>query len=168
MRWGFSVLSFTLVAVLSAPAAAELCTPVPAHFSAHPASIGAPHTCSEDYPASALRSNEEGDADIEFFIKADGSVRSPRIHQSSGYADLDNAAMACVLRFTYRPAIQNGKPVEVPWITRVRFRFADWQLYAAAPPSPNPVPPRKSPKHAKPDRRCIPIAAQFHQKPSIG
>src|SRR5580765_4385316 len=119
MGGGMSVLSFTLVFILSAPAAAELCTPVPPHFSAHPASRGAPHTCSQDYPASALHNDEEGDVDIEFFIKADGSVRSPRVRRSSGHPDLDNAAVACVLRFTYRPAIQNGKPVEVPWTTRV-------------------------------------------------
>jgi TonB family protein len=100
--------------------------------------------------------------DVEFFIKANGTVHSPRIRRSSGYADLDNAAVACVLRFTYRPAIQNGKPVEVSWITRVMFRLADWQAYAAASPSANPAPLRKQTKparHAKPDRRCIPIAA---------
>jgi TonB family protein len=138
-----------------------------ASFSAHPASIGAPHACSQDYPASALRNAQEGDVDVEFFIKADGTVRSPRIRRSSGYADLDHAAMACVLRFTYRAAIQNGKPVEVSWITRVMFRLADWQAYAAASPSAKPAPSRKSPKpatHVKPDRRCIPIAALVDRK----
>ena len=110
---------------------------------------------------SAVRAGEEGAVELSYFIKTNGTVRSPKVTRSSGYADLDKAAVGCVLRFTYKPAIKNGRPVEVPWIIRVVFRLSDLrdQPYAIVQSSPKPLPPRKPPKKVKPDRPCVPIAS---------
>lgn len=45
------------------------------------------------YPVVSLRMGEEGRTLVGFTIAEDGSVRDARIHQSSGHANLDRAAL---------------------------------------------------------------------------
>lgn len=90
-----------------------------------PASIGSPHQCDENqYPVSALQSAQEGATVLSFKITPQGSVRDAGVFESSGNSDLDSAAIACANQWQYRPALQNGAAVEVPWRARVVWRIA--------------------------------------------
>ena len=53
----------------------------------------------------------------------DGSVSNVAVAKSSGHDRLDQAAVSCAQSWHYKPASQNGQPVEVPWQTAVK-----WQL----------------------------------------
>lgn len=71
------------------------------------------NTCSKpDYPKSSLRNEETGTSTVSFLIGADGSVKDSKITKSSGFRDLDKAAQAALGRCRFKPATENGQPVE--------------------------------------------------------
>lgn len=165
-RRSIAPLLIASASLASVQAMAESCMPALPGFVAAPASVGAPHTCLQDYPPDAVRLGEEGTVRLGYIIRTDGTTRSPRILQSSGFADLDRAAVECSHRFVYRPAMQKGKPVEVPWQIMIEFKLAGWDHPLAAVPSHKaPFPPkmRKPPSNAKPNRRCTPVAMRANR-----
>jgi len=101
----------------------KVATPPPVAQISSPASIGRPHQCMQDYPAISQRLNEEGVTTLSFHIMTDGSVSNVAVAKSSGHDRLDQAAVSCAQSWHYKPAMQNGAPVEVPWQTAVK-----WQL----------------------------------------
>ncbi len=90
-----------------------------------PASIGRPHSCDPNryYPPIGVRLNWSGTTGLKFHITPTGDVTDVTVTSSSGHSELDDAAVRCVQTWHYRPAIQNGQPVEVPWQTEIK-----WQL----------------------------------------
>ncbi|HEY5238811.1 MAG TPA: TonB family protein [Rhizomicrobium sp.] len=110
----------------------ELGTP-PADYT--PPVADGPHNLAGPYPPEARRLNEEGRVFIVFTVLKDGSVAEASVMRSSGFADLDQAALESVKTWRYRPAIADGKPIEVRWRTYVDFRLA-------SPAQPNITPPR--------------------------
>lgn len=56
---------------------------------------------------------------MRFVIGTDGNISQPSVDKSSGNADLDQAALACVTQWHYIAARQNGVPVAVPWVAKV-------------------------------------------------
>jgi len=75
----------------------------------------------EDYPQVARNLKEEGVTAISIFISPSGAMMQSRVEDSSGFEDLDAAAMAMVARWKYQPAAINGKPS--PAYTGVRVAF---------------------------------------------
>jgi protein TonB len=64
------------------------------------------------YPASALPSREQGAVVISAQVRSDGTVRTVALRQSSGFADLDNAAANAVSGWKFVPATKDGAPTE--------------------------------------------------------
>jgi len=71
------------------------------------------------YPAADIAASHECAVDIVFLVAQDGSVRQSRIHQSSGYAGLDEAALTALSRCRFQPALRDGRAV-ADW-TPVRY-----------------------------------------------
>lgn len=70
-------------------------------------------TCAKpEYPKSSLRNEETGTSTISFLIAVDGTVKESRIQKSSGFRDLDKAAVAALSKCRFKPATENGQPVE--------------------------------------------------------
>jgi periplasmic protein TonB len=89
-----------------------------------PAAIGRPHACGRaQYPALAVRLNHEGNTSLSFTIGTDGGVSNVSVTNSSGHDELDQAAVTCASSWSYKPAIQNGQPVAVPWKTTVQWKL---------------------------------------------
>jgi TonB family protein len=89
-----------------------------------PASIGKPHFCDENrYPVAALQTSTEGTTLLGFKITPEGSVENIVVLNSSGSPDLDEASVACAKQWLYRPASQNGVPIEVPWKAMVKWKY---------------------------------------------
>jgi protein TonB len=89
-----------------------------------PASIGRAHECGSNYyPPIAQRLSQEGTTTISFRIMTDGSVSDVKVTDTSGHDSLDTAAIRCAGGWHYRPAMQNGQPVEVPWSTKVIWKL---------------------------------------------
>jgi len=71
------------------------------------------NTCSKpEYPKSSLRNEETGTSTILFKIAADGSVQGASIQKSSGFRDLDRAAMTALSKCRFKPGTENGTAVE--------------------------------------------------------
>jgi TonB family protein len=81
--------------------------------------IGMPHNCAWNYPDHAFRNHITGITTVRFRISDEGRVREPEVLQSSGSAELDNAARVCVRAWHYGPAVKDGKKVEVPWTAKI-------------------------------------------------
>jgi len=73
------------------------------------------------YPDQARRKNLQGAVIAEIQIDTQGKVASARTAEGSGSALLDDAALAAVKAWKYKPATLNGKAV--PCVRRVRFVF---------------------------------------------
>jgi len=87
-----------------------------------PANVSKP----EDYPPGGLALGEQGDTVLNIVIHDDGTVSEAQVAKSSGFADLDNAAVKIVQeRFRYTPATQDGKPVAAQWTVKVSWRLQD-------------------------------------------
>jgi TonB family protein len=58
---------------------------------------------------------------LSFRIGTDGSPKNVAVSATSGYPDLDQAAVACAAQWKYRPALQDGRPVEADWKANVKW-----------------------------------------------
>ena len=88
-----------------------------------PASIGKPHECQSKYPPLAMRLGHTGNVTIGFTIGTDGSVSNVHVTEGSGHDELDSGAVSCAQSWHYKPAMQNGSPVAVPWSTKVTYKL---------------------------------------------
>ena len=74
-------------------------------------SVAGTHTIPP-YPMTAIRLGEEGKVMLHLSVSADGNVAGASVTQSSGFTDLDQAAIAWVLaHWKYKPAIRGGVAV---------------------------------------------------------
>jgi TonB family protein len=77
------------------------------------------------YPGSAWSKGHEGSVVVKVLVDVDGQVTDVDILESSGYMELDQAAIKAVWRAKFTPAIYHGKPVRV-WVSiPFRFKFTD-------------------------------------------
>lgn len=75
------------------------------------------------YPARSRRRAEQGTVILHVLVAADGLVKRVEIAESSGFDDLDRAALETVrIRWRFVPARHDGHPVE-SWVL-VPIRFA--------------------------------------------
>ncbi len=88
------------------------------------------------YPDSAQVAGEQGDVLLDVYVSSGGHARKFRVNQSSGYADLDNAAAEAVANWQFVPAVQDGDTVS-SWTT-VKVHF---ELPHAAQAAPAGAPP---------------------------
>lgn len=95
---------------------------VPSFGDSTPAVAAPPRmpVCGQKYlPPAAVASCAEGTTVLHFQIGTDGRTKEIEIEQSSGNPDIDAGSKACAAEFHYKPAMQNGVPIEVPWRTKI-------------------------------------------------
>lgn len=97
------------------PPVAQPAVPQPAA----PAPITPPHADAGQisnpaptYPSLSRRLREEGLVVLEILILSNGNVGEIRLKTSSGFKRLDEAAMAAVKHWRYRPATQGDKAID--------------------------------------------------------
>ena len=74
-------------------------------------SVAGTHTIPP-YPMAAIRLGKEGTVMLHLAISAEGTVAGASVTQSSGFADLDQSAIAWVMaHWKYKPAIRGGVAV---------------------------------------------------------
>jgi len=74
------------------------------------------------YPINAARYNREGWARMSFIVEKDGSVSNVLVTETSGSKDFANAAKSAVLKWQYKPAFENGEPIQ-QCINTVQLNF---------------------------------------------
>ena len=106
-----SVAAALLVSVSSVAFAAE----VPASFDAK--------NCKADYPKASLMNEEQGTVTMSFLINADGSVADSKLDKSSGFKNLDKAAIKALSACKFKPGTKDGAAAQT-W-TKVDYA---WKL----------------------------------------
>lgn len=77
------------------------------------------------YPITAQLENRSGSATILFEVSKEGKVVATRVHKSTGYKDLDLAAEKFCEALLFKPAMQNGEPIDVHMKWDVKFNLTD-------------------------------------------
>jgi TonB family protein len=85
------------------------------------ASLTRVRTDPPNYPAEAARNRVEGWVDVEFTVKADGSVRDTLIRNAQPAGVFDQAAIKALEKWRFKPVLRESKPVEQRARIRVRF-----------------------------------------------
>lgn len=67
------------------------------------------------YPEAARRQTQEGKVRVRVLIGEDGTVRQTRLAASSGYPELDRAALETLPRWRFSPARRDGKAIDA-WV----------------------------------------------------
>lgn len=76
-----------------------------------------------NYPADALSSGGEGSVEVLVTISADGVPTAAQLQRSSGTASLDKAGVEAVMKYTFRPAENDGHTVTSQAIVAI-----DWTI----------------------------------------
>jgi protein TonB len=70
-------------------------------------------TCAKpEYPRNSQRNEEQGTVTLAFLIGLDGGVKDAKIEKSSGFRELDKAALRGLSQCKFKPAQVDGKPTE--------------------------------------------------------
>lgn len=96
----FVGLTFAALALL--PAASALGAETKPHVDASGGNM------QPAYPATALPNREQGAVVVSAMVRSDGTVSRVALRQSSGFADLDNAAANAVNGWKFVPATKDG------------------------------------------------------------
>jgi periplasmic protein TonB len=101
--------------LLSGASAAALAGDVPASFDAK--------NCRAEYPKASLMNEEQGNVSMAFLVAADGTVVESKVEKSSGYKNLDRAAIKAISACKFKPGTKDGAVAQT-W-TKVDY---DWKL----------------------------------------
>lgn len=62
------------------------------------------------YPLAAIAAHHQGTAVLDVFVNAQGGVSKVEVQKSSGYPELDAAAVAAAQHWLYMAGMQHGEP----------------------------------------------------------
>lgn len=105
--------------------------PPPMVFKPQPtqlASNGPPHIDTSganrqpNYPATAIPLRESGAVLVDVLVADDGTAKRVGIHKTSGYPDLDDAAVNAVRNWKFLPAMQDGQPTSGMTVVQIYFQ----------------------------------------------
>lgn len=102
-------------AVLMSGTAVAYAGEVPATFDAK--------NCKAEYPKASLMNEEQGTVSMMFLVKPDGTVADSKVEKTSGFKNLDKAAIKAISACKFKPGTKDGAPAET-W-TKVDYA---WKL----------------------------------------
>lgn len=108
---------FSIIAavVLSAVSTVTIAAEVPASVDAK--------NCKAEYPKASLMNEEQGDVKMAFLVGADGNVVESKLEKSSGFKNLDKAALKALSGCKFKPGTKDGAVAQT-W-TKVDY---SWKL----------------------------------------
>jgi len=77
------------------------------------------------YPPQAVREHHTGKCILKVLIGTDGSPKEVTVEKSSGYRELDQAAIAAAKTWMFNPGSKGGKPYEGYALIPVDFSLTD-------------------------------------------
>jgi protein TonB len=105
---------------IEAPAVPRPLLPGPVTLTTELA-VSCPNRSPPAYPALSRRLDEEGTVVLQVELDETGGVASARVHKSSGFARLDDAALSAVRTWRCTPAQRNGSAVKATALQPFRF-----------------------------------------------
>jgi TonB family protein len=118
MRRRFAGLGLMLVMTQQAAPIAAAEAQTPGGTFVRPTAISTP---TPGYPPEALRQHHEGTVTVRLKLGADGAPLEVLVEKSSGYSELDAAAVSSVSTWKYRPATRDGQNVEITSLVPLTF-----------------------------------------------
>ena len=106
------VLAAVILALSAGVAAAA---EVPASFDAS--------KCKAEYPKASLMNEEQGVVSMSFLVNPDGTVADSKLEKTSGFKNLDKAAIKAISACKFKPGTKDGQPAQT-W-TKVDYA---WRL----------------------------------------
>lgn len=100
--------------LVGASASTAFAADVPAQFDAK--------NCKAEYPKAALMNEEEGVVSMMFLVSAEGRVLESKLDKTSGFRNLDKAALTAVSACKFKPGSKDGKP-DSTW-TKVEYNWS--------------------------------------------
>jgi len=88
-----------------------------------PPALSKPENCRDDYPLLSRVFGDEGTSELSFTVGADGTVSAIKVAKSSGSDRLDDAAVDCVKKWHYRPALKDNVLVDAPMTVKVNWNL---------------------------------------------
>ena len=82
-----------------------------------------PKNCKAEYPKASLMNEEQGTVSMAFLVNADGSVADSKLEKTSGFKNLDKAAIKSISACKFKPGTKDGAPAQT-W-TKVDYA---WKL----------------------------------------
>ncbi|MTV38029.1 energy transducer TonB [Duganella radicis] len=79
--------------------------------------------CKAEYPKASLMNEEQGDVTMAFLVGTDGSVMESKVEKSSGFKNLDKAALKALSACKFKPGTKDGALAQT-W-TKVDY---SWKL----------------------------------------
>jgi len=111
----------------AAPASAAPAPPAPVWTAegaiTPPMPLEGHRNADPDYPRYARALGQQGMVRLRLTIGTDGRVTAAVVDTASGFAALDASAVAAALRWRFRPALRDGRPVAGEAFTTVVFRL---------------------------------------------
>jgi protein TonB len=89
------------------------------------------------YPDTALANGEQGDVLVGVYVSSSGHIKKFRVAQSSGFDDLDDAAVESVLGWRFVPATHDGNPVSEWTTVKVVFQMGNPASASGVTPTSN-------------------------------
>jgi protein TonB len=68
--------------------------------------------CKMEYPKASLMNEEEGSVTMSFLVSADGQVVDSKLDKTSGFKNLDKAAMKSLSACKFKPGTKDGAPAQ--------------------------------------------------------
>lgn len=75
------------------------------------------------YPFAAKKNGIEGSVTIKFIVDSDGNVVEPKVAEADPPDIFDEAALNAIMKFKFKPAIKNGRPVDVIVLAPMKFEL---------------------------------------------
>jgi periplasmic protein TonB len=94
------------------------------------------------YPDAAQVNGEQGIVVLDVQVSPSGRVRNVKVNQSSGFGDLDNAAIEGVLRWRYIPAVEGGSSATQWTKVTIAYKLPTATIVPPNGATPPPAPPR--------------------------
>lgn len=88
------------------------------------------------YPDSAQFAGEQGDVLVDVYVSSSGRPRKVRISGSSGFKDLDEAAIDAAVNWRYIPATEDGDTVSSWTTVKMHFQLPQYVPVNATTPAP--------------------------------
>jgi protein TonB len=79
--------------------------------------------CKAEYPKASLMNEEQGDVTMAFLVGTDGNVVESKVEKSSGFKNLDKAALKALSACKFKPGTKDGAVAQT-W-TKVDY---SWKL----------------------------------------
>jgi protein TonB len=81
-------------------------------FAAETPAVFDQKNCRAEYPKTSLVNEEQGEVTMSFLVSAEGNVMDSKVDKTSGYKNLDKAAVKAISACKFKPGMKDGSAAQ--------------------------------------------------------